>query len=268
MDTGTATAEVAPSPTDVSLRPPGPLSVFQVLFSPGEVFARIAQNPRVLASLLLTVATSVLLWGFIVWRVGDFSPMARKQLESNSFVKSHLTEAQIEQQIAASKKMLPFQFIGGSLVAPPITYLVIALVYWVLFKVLFGSAWSFKAALSAVIHAGAPSLVGLAAMATITLASAQGPDLLMDSLARQESPLKSSVGSFVSKDAVGSFVHQILTSLDVFSAWVFVLAALGFAAAARTSKAKAAAVVGVAWGTMILAKAMIFGIALKGLFGA
>lgn len=231
---------------------PGPLSVVQVLFSPTDVFRRVAASPRVLVPMVLLVACTLVFQVVAVSRI-PWEEVTRKQFENNPQFQNmpeDKREEAIEQAVKISAKFGPIAAIAAVPVVGPLIYLGIAAIFWVLLKVAGGSSWGYKAALSATLHAFAPALVGgLVGAVMFAMADMSTIDI--------EDPIKSHVGALVAKDAVGPFVHAILKSLDVFTAWIMFMMVLGYAAVANVSRTSAATSVLGVWGVYVLCKAVL-----------
>jgi hypothetical protein len=241
---------------------PGPLSVVQVLFSPAEVFRRVAAVPRVLVPLLLLLGITLVFQAVVVSRI-PWEEVTRKQMEENPQIQQmpeDKREEAIQQAVTVGAKFAPVAAIGGVIVIAPLVYVAMSALFWILLKLAGGSDWGFKAAMSATLHACAPALVGgLVGAAMFLAADPSTMDI--------EDPIKSHVGALVSKDAVGPFVHAILRSLDVFSFWVMAMMVIGYGIVARVSRGAAAGVVVGVWGVYVLAKGL-FAIAIAGITGA
>ncbi|MFN7974205.1 MAG: YIP1 family protein [Acidobacteriota bacterium] len=266
METGTAspTAETAAGATQ-PLPAPGALSVIQVLFAPGSIFARIAERPRALVPLAMVTLLSIGSWGALLLRVGDFHPMAETIMKSRPAPPAREGGPSQEQIVDIVAKVIPIQMMAAAVLAPAIVYLICGTLFWILLRVISGSEWRWKTAFSATIHGFSPGLVASALMVLLVFASPNGGQLFTDALAHQDVPLKSHAGAFVSKDAVGPFAFALLSSLDVFSFWMLALLVLGFARTAKVSKGSSAGVVLGTWLVYVLAKSMIVGLVLPGL---
>ena len=222
--------------------------MFAVLFSPGEVFSRVAAAPNILAPLVTLVVVALIANAVFVSRV-DFEQVIAEQLENDPNMQKlpeKDREKAMETAISMGAKVAPVAAILGTLFGAPLIYLAAATLFWVIFKVA-GSGWGFKAAFSTTIHSFAPGMVGAVVMALVVLIGDPSQLDIND-------PIKSHLGALVSQESVGPLVYGLLSSVEVFSIWVAALLFVGFRRVAGAKPAVAGAVVGLGWLLLALFK--------------
>jgi Yip1-like protein len=214
-----------------------------VIFSPGKTFESIARRPTWLAPLLLWTAMSVVVTSVLLPKI-DYNRMIRASFEKRG---QTIPEERLQSIVQTQKRIAPVLYTGIAAVAPAAIALLVALVYWAAFKA-FGWDMKFAQAFGVTTHAFVPSILGSI--------------LILPVLARRESVdpqtmgdlLRSNLGFLVDQES-SKMLHSLLQSLDLFSFWCLALLAIGFAAAAKVSRASAAGIVLTLWLLYVLGKA-------------
>ncbi len=222
-----------------------------VLFSPARTFQSIAERPTWLVALLVLVVASAAANYIAADRI-DFEQLTRDRFEASGRT---VSEDQIESTIDFQEKWGRTISVFSMVVGGPLVYLVMALVFWVLLKLLDGDL-PYRTAFATTLHSMMPWVV--ASLLTIPVVLGR-EEIGFEEL--RAGVLTSSLAILAPEDA-GAALTSLLSSIDVFSIWTLVLMVLGFSIAARVSKkASAGAVLGV-WAIYVLAK-----VGLAGLFG-
>ncbi len=222
-----------------------------VLFSPTRTFQSIAERPTWLVALLALVIASAAANYIAADRV-DFEQLTRDRFEASGRT---ISEEQIETTIDFQEKWGRTISLVGIVVGGPIVYLLMALVFWVLLKLLDGDL-PYRTALSTTLHSLMPWVV--ASLLTIPVILGR-EEIGFEEL---RAGILTSNLAILAPEEAGAALTSLLSSIDVFSIWTLVLMVLGFSIAARVSrKASAGAVLGV-WAIYVLAK-----VGLAGLFG-
>lgn len=236
-------------------RGPGSLSIFQVLVSPGAVFDRILVRPTVLAPLLVTVVASIVVAAVMSFRI-DWVTVLREQTQkqwASSPQSANLPEEQKEkilESLDVMAKVMPVIMIGGALIVTPLVTVAVTALFWVLFKLVAGSDWSFLTALSATLHGMAPGLVaGLALIVVMLAADPSSIDV--------EDPLRSHLGAFADKEEVGMLAWSLLSSVEFFGLWRVALMTIGFARTSKASVGTSAGIVIACWLVYVLGKVLL-----------
>lgn len=229
--------EPVPAPPDSAIaRIPG------VIFAPVKTFEAIARRPTWLAPLLLWTALSLVLTSFMMPRM-DWEGMTRAQMEKSG---QTVSEEQIQRTVTMQKRFAGLGYVWGGLV-PAILSLLIALIFWGGFKA-FGSDLSFKQSFGVTTHGFVPAVLASVLFIPLVLRQEKLNPANMGDL------LRSNLGFLVEKESSPA-LHSLLQSLDVFSFWTLALLVIGYAAAARTSRGKAAGLILTLWILFVLGKA-------------
>ncbi len=214
-----------------------------VLVAPGRTFKAIAERPTWIVALVALVAVSLLATVVITPRL-DMEKIVREQIaQSGRQVSADIVDRQIE-----FAQKFRWVLAGIGLVAQPVVYLLVALVFWVLFRLL-GSELDFKRSFSVVVHGYLPAVVsGLLSLPVIL----SQPTLDYERV-RSGSFLYSNPGAFLGP-GTSKALMSLLSSLDVFSLWSVVLLAIGYRVVGRVSRAAAIGGVVALWAVYVLGK--------------
>lgn len=215
-----------------------------VLFSPGETFAEIARRPDVIAPLLVLVICGYIATAVMLPRI-DYAAVSAAQAEQMHKQNPNMSEEQLAQaqRIGGAVTKVIFWIIPLLLVG---WYALVALVLHFVFR-LFGGEGTYKQAFSVTLYAWMPLL--LLSIITIVVVLAQGTFDLMS----PETIVKSNLAFLVDMKEQ-PVLFKLLAAFDVFTIWTIALLSIGFAAVAKVSKAKAAAIVVSLWAALILVK--------------
>ena len=221
--------------------------VLGVLVAPEETFqsiASIAVGPTWLAPLIVMMLLGTALGTMVSARL-DLAQAIRHQ---NEVTGNRLSADQVEQQIETVKKFQPYLALGQGLIAVPALYLILALLFWVAFK-LGGSEMSYQASLATSLHGILP--LGLV-QAMLAIAVIWNRASLTQGEARSGAFLASNLAA-VAPDDTGPVARALLGSVDLFSIWAIILLVIGYRIVARVSWAAA---VGVVLGLWLLGVAL------------
>jgi hypothetical protein len=214
------------------------------LVAPAETFEAIAARPTWVAPLVLLIVLATLT-GYLVSGRVDYERMMRQQNDRSG---GQMTAEQVENAAQRAKTVAPIAGLAGGLVVTPAVYLIVALLYWVGFKLL-GSDLSYKSSLATALHSMLPSAVS--ALLAIPVIWRHGT--LTSEEARSGSFLASNLGFLAPADA-GPAVRSLLTSIDLFSLWTVALAIVGYRIVARVSRGAAIGVVLTLWLLFVVGK--------------
>lgn len=236
------------SPTRPATDPAGdpagtPLARVAGVFGfPAATFASIARRPGWVLPLVLLTLLSVAATAALVPRL-DFEAAVRERLAKGE---TRLPEERVEQVIEAQKRFAgTFAYLWASL-APTVTTLVLAAVFWASFKA-FGWDLRFRQSFGVTAHALLPTLG--ASMLLIFFATR----LDLVNPADLSDLTHSNAGLLVDRH-VNPILHTLLASIDVFSIWVFALLVIGFATTTGVPRKRAATLIGSLWGIYVLGK--------------
>jgi hypothetical protein len=215
-----------------------------VLVSPAKTFEAIAARPTWVVALLVLVVIGVVTGSLISGKI-DYEDVIRQSLEQQG---RQLGEAETQQAIDIGEKIARVMTIVGPLVFQPLVYLLLAVIFMVLFKVLGGDL-SYVKSLAVIVHGMMPRLV----LALLSIPVILGRQEFSAKELESGGVMASNPGAFLGEDA-GPGLVAFLSSLDVFSIWAVALLIVGFAAAAKISKGTAASGVVGLWIIYILGK--------------
>lgn len=195
-----------------------------VFTSPGKLMASLAERPKVLLTLILAAIPIDLLYFLRMPLYKDFLRNTLIQQSQGSYMQSlgvEMTPEMIEAQ-------LPMQVTLGLITTPVgiiIMMLLTALICFAIFRIMGGEG-KYKAYLSVVSHASVITV--LYTLLLIPISYITGSLNL--------TPPVTSLATLVAKDAVGPVIFGILSSLDLFSIWYYVVIAIGMAAVSKLKK--------------------------------
>ncbi len=193
--------------------------------------------PLIISTLLSVAATAAILPRL------DFDTAVRERLAARE---QTVSEERIERIVETQKRFAGFGYIWAA-IAPTLVALLLALVFWLSFKA-FGHELTFPQSFGVTTHAFLPSLgVSMLLIFFVTRLDLVNPADLGDLV-------KSNPGFLVDRHS-NPVLHSLLGSIDVFSLWVLALLVIGFAIAAKATRAKASTLIGTLWGIFVIGKA-------------
>jgi hypothetical protein len=238
-------SSVPPAPAEA---PQAKLSAVQrimgVFTSPGETFADIARVPSWVAPIVLLTIMFCGVSATMMKRVDWNSFLENKMSESSRW--ESLSAEQKQQQIGMAQKIVPIQTYAIGLLGPLVIVLFIAAVYHFGFNLIRSAGLRFKQSYSIAAHACLVWLVS-SPLAIIVMLMKQPGDVDPEHL------MATNVGEFLSRDTPKALM-KIASSLDIFTIWLLVLLAIGFAAAnpKKVSTGAAYGIVFGAWAAKVL----------------
>lgn len=215
-----------------------------VLLAPVKTFQSIAERPTWVVALVVLVALALTASVLMTGRM-DMEELVRESVAQQG---REVSEQQVEQAIEFQEKFGAVFAMLGPLFFFPVGCLLIALLVWVTLKLL-GSDFPYKTSFAATVHGLVPTGVGglLALPVILSRAEFSYDDVKTGSI------LASNLGALAPEDS-SLALQTLLSSIDVFSIWCVVLLSIGYSVVARTSRAKAAAVVVALWVVWIVIK--------------
>lgn len=208
-----------------------------VLVSPGKTFRSIAARPTTLA-VLLVIVLSTLGVSLLAAPKTDYEDIMRGQLAKSG---REIPQEQLDKQIQMMKKIRTPLTVAGAIVLP-LGLCLLTLFPWAAFR-LQGSDVDYARALSATLHAFLPMVV--AALLSIPVILSRTSIGYAD--IRTGGYLKSNLAAVLGNEQTGAPLYALLSSLDVFSLWMWALLILGYREVAQVSTAKAATTMAVLW---------------------
>jgi hypothetical protein len=218
--------------------------IYRALVSPQKTFREIAERPTWAAALLALVLAGVLA-SLVISPKLDYAQMMLDAVEERGT--SGASEEQLENVAELMGRFGWVMGLLGAVVFQPVGYLLVALLFFLVFKVL-GSEMGFARSLAVTVHALLPLLV--ASLLTV-LVVLRREELTLDEL--RAGLLASNLG-VLAPEGAGKLLRGALRHLDFFSLWIMVLFVIGFRAATRLSGSTAVGVVGAVWALWYLGK--------------
>jgi hypothetical protein len=228
----------------------------EVLWAPTETFRRVAERPTWAVALVVLLVLQGAVTFLAVERI---DPEAQRQAMQETLEDRGLRGDELERQLdtitKAQSAYQPFAPVIGVVFGAG-AYLLVALLFWVAFRLL-GGELAFPQAFATVLHAFMPlAIAGVLAIPVIL-----GQETLDPEAVQRGSFLASNLAFLAPEDASGT-VLALLTSVDLFTLWAVALLVLGFRVVARVSTGAAAAVAIGLWAVWIGIKvglAAVFG---------
>lgn len=213
------------------------------LVAPGKTFTAIAGRPTWAAALIVLLAISLVVTLVVTPRL-DMGKMIREQIESSGRkVPAETLDRQVEMM---QKFRWVFAFAG--VVIQPIVYVIVALVFWVVFRLL-GSELDFRRSFAVTLHGFLPlAVAGLLSIPVILSRSELDYEQV-----KAGSFLFSNPAAFLAPETA-KWMVALLASLDLFSLWCAALLGIGYRIVARVSRGAAFGAVGALWAVYILGK--------------
>ena len=195
------------------------------LVSPGKTFRSIAERPTWAVALVTLLLASAAV-GFVAGQRTDYRDVITASVKDSG---REVPVEQLDRQVEMMQKAGPYLSALGAPLAIAFFSLVIALLYWIIFKLL-GGDFSYKSALSVTLHAGMPSLVSLLLSLPVILSrSTLGYNDL-----KAGTFLQSNL-SFLAPPDAKAWVTALYASADFFALWSLVLSIIGYRALSRLS---------------------------------
>lgn len=214
-----------------------------VFGSPGPTFESIARRPSWLLPIVISTVLSIAATAAIVPRM-DFDTAVREAFAKRGISAS---EERIERTVEVQKKFAGFFAYVWALFAGALVALVLATVFWISFKA-FGWDLAFRQSFGVTAHALLPYIgATMLLILFVTRLDLVNPADLGDLT-------HANLGFLVDRHA-NPVLNSIARSIDVFTLWVLALLVIGFAAAAKVPRRKAAILIVSLWGIYALGKA-------------
>ena len=208
------------------------------LTSPAATFERLRSNPVWLGAVVILLLVAIVGTAVTVPKI-DFAEITRAQIEAGG---QQVTEEQMDTALAFGEKFGAIMAFAQAGLMLPLGWLLIALLMWVLIRMLGGLDLSFKQSFSTTVHAMAPWI--LHTLLSLPLLFARS-EVSAEEI-QTGGVLKHTLASFV--EAEGA-LQQAFVSINVFSIWAVVLLGIGFSVVGQVSRAKA---FGAAFGLWVL----------------
>jgi hypothetical protein len=222
MGTATAAAQAEPGGQ------PAKMSEFArltgVLWEPGGAFRDIAAHPRWWPPLAIIIVLSLVFVNTFSQRVG-YERFYRGLAETNSRMQS-MDPAAREQTVNVQVKIAPYAFNAIGVIGTPVTALIVAAMFFLIFKTFLGAEVSFRQVYAVCCYSFVPLIFSsIMALAVMLLKDPDQFDL--------QNPTPTNIGAFLDALSTPKWLYSLATSVDAFTLWVLALLATGLSAAAR-----------------------------------
>jgi hypothetical protein len=195
--------------------------IIGIFFSPKSTFAEIVAAPSWVVPVVVLTLFSVIACVALNSRM-DWRQFISQQMEKSSRT-ADMSAEQKEQQITAGAKVAPiFTYVFG-VPATAVLVLLIAAIDLVAFNLLAGANVKFSTSMAIVSHAFLATIVSTAIFLLVLFIKPRGTFDL-------DNPVATNLGVLVPEDAP-KWLMKLGTSVDIFTFWILILIAIGFAAA-------------------------------------
>jgi len=219
--------------------------IIGVFFSPKPTFEDIARRPSWIVPVVLMTVLGIAV-AFMMNQKVDWRDVASKRIEESPRA-ANLSAEQKEQQIAMSAKISPgVAYAFGSL-GPILGVVVVAGVMLLAYNLIGGAGANFSVAMGIVSHAFVVTILSTLFFILILYLKPPGTIDL-------ENPVASNIGAFL-PDSTPKALLSLAKSIDIFSIWMLLLIATGFAAFnPKKLKGKALSIAIAVWAIFVACK--------------
>jgi hypothetical protein len=212
-----ATVETDATPMSEAAR------LINVFFEPKKAFADIAQRPRWIVPLLITIVFGA---GYIYLfnRHIGWEPYLHRLFDNNPQV-LRLPAEQRERVFAMQLRVVPITSMAAAVVFPPVVFLVGAAIALGIIKGLMGTPIRFKQAFAVFAYAWLPRSIYTVLSAVVMFVTPHPEDFDV------QNGFFSNPGAFMDPMTAPKFLHAVANNLDVFIIWTVLLIATGLKAA-------------------------------------
>jgi hypothetical protein len=221
-----------------------------IFFSPKSTFAEIVAAPSWVIPMVVLTLFSLIACVALNQRT-DWRQVISQQIEKSSR-STELSAEQKEQQITAGAKVAPIFTYVVVVPAPAVLILLIAAIDLAAFNLLAGANVNFVTSLAIVSHAFLTTIVSTAIFLLVLFLKPPGTIDL-------DNPVATNLGVLVPEDAP-KWLMKLGTSVDIFTFWILILVAIGFAAA-NPRKLKFSKSFGIVFGIWVVFVVVRVGIA-------
>lgn len=194
-----------------------------VFFEPKKTFTDIAERPRWIVPVLVTIVMSVVFLMVFTSRIGWESYMHR--VMDNNPRMAQLTPEQRDNVFNTQVKLAPVFGFASVVVFIPLSLIVSAGVIVGIVKSLLGAPITFKQVFAIMSYAFLPRVL-LSVLAIVVMYVTKNPEDF-----DLQNPFFSNPAALMDPLTSSKFLYSLAGSLDVFSIWVILLVAIGLKAA-------------------------------------
>jgi Yip1 domain len=213
-----------------------PARIVGLWFSPRETFADIVRAPRFWVPIVALVVINLAFTAVWLQKV-DVTEFFKVQLE-NSGQMAKIQPDQLPGIIETQSKFFPVMAWSGAALGAPLFVLVLAAFFLFVYRFFYAGDFKFGQSMGIVAHAFLAVGVITVPLALVTLF------LKGDWAMNPQEATQANVSLFLDRDTPSPALYRLAQSVDLFSIWLVILLATGYAVASR--KATGAALWGVA----------------------
>ena len=219
--------------------------IFGVFWEPGNTFQDIVARPGWWAPLVLMIVVGLVVMWVFVTQIG-VETMLQQQFETNRQLQQ-LSAEQRAQTMALQMRIVPIAMFVSILVGAPVFYLLAALVLMFLYRIVASSQVTFKQSFGITVHAFLPSMLsGLLAIVVMVFVRPTDFDI--------QNPVMTNAAWLLGESSP-MWLKALAGSLDLFSVWILILLAIGFAATRRKlGLGQSFVIAAIPWAVMVLIK--------------
>ena len=197
--------------------------LINVFFEPKKAFADIAQRPRWVVPLLITIVFGAgyiylfnkhIGWETYLHRLFDTNPQVQR-----------LPAEQRERVFAMQLRVVPITSMAAAVVFPPVVFLLGAAITLGIVKGLMGAPIRFKQAFAVFAYAWLPRSIYSLLSAVVMYVTPHPEDFDL------QNGFFSNPGAFMDPMTANKFLRSVASNLDVFVIWILLLIATGLKAA-------------------------------------
>jgi len=222
--------------------------IFGIFFSPKATFEDIARKPSWLLPVLLSTILGILATVVLNQRI-DWRDYITQQIEKSSRA-ANLTAEQKQNQAAISAKVTVYIVYAAGAVGSVCFAVIVGAVMMLAYNLFAGAGASFSQSLGIAAHT---LVVGIVSTPIFLLVLFLRPKGTID----PENPVATNVAAFLPEES-SKWLMTLCKSLDVFTIWMLVLLAIGFAAV-NPKKLKGSTAYAIAfsvWGALVAVKVL------------
>ena len=240
-----ATSPLPVAEPQASISPFG--RIIGVFFSPKPTFEDLARKPSWLLPIVISTILSIIAMVALNQRM-NWRDYVSQQIEKNPR-SAQLSAEKKQQQIDGGAKLTPIILYVAGVIGPMISVLIVGGVMMLAYNLLAGASATFSQSLSIVAHA---FLVGVISTPLFLLVVFLKPFGTID----VENPLASNLAAFLPDAA--KWLVALCKSIDIFSIWILILIAIGFAAVnpRKLQGAKPFVIVFSVWGAFVVIRTL------------
>jgi Yip1-like protein len=218
--------------------------IFGVLFSPGKTFEDIVRKPSWIAPVVVSTVLSIIAVVVLNQRV-NWREYIAQQIEKNPQAAQLSADQKQQRAEVGAKFTVAIVYVAG-VVLPVCFALLVGLVMMGAYNLFAGAGARFAASFAIVAHAG---MVGLVSTPLFLLVLFLKPYGTID----PDNPVVTNLGALLPEESA-KWLVTLCKSIDIFTIWILILIAIGFAAVnpKKLKGAKSFTIAFMVWATYVV----------------